>query len=179
MCNRSPFIQHQKLLDIWRNNKSKEDHDNYWSQVVNTTALIKEYLIDLPSSQDFNYIVPKVFDLDIFSGLEREVQTNQAVNMMQVTGHAGHMKLKDGSDTWSNILLQTLKCQTIYHLLDISINSDKLYYNIYREHLEFIKIGNEYYFSCNDGLHRTVLAKYILSHEEDTYLHNVKIINYS
>ena len=178
MRNLFPLEQHQKLLNIWRDVKLDKASAMYWGQVMTASKLVKEYFLNLDSSQIFNNLPLKEFNYNVVKHLQRKEQLNQAIDVTKIIGHTGHIKISDSLHTWQDILLNKLKCQTVCHLIDSTILCDKLYYDIDIEYMEFTKFEDEYYFSGSDGLHRTILAKYILSHNSDKFLRGVKVVHY-
>ena len=173
-----PLQEHQGLLDIWKEIKIDSNGERYWNKIIIASKYIKDYFINLPSSQIFNDTVVKKFDYCDMDNLPISENQNQTIDITKVIGHSGHAKILDSSHTWRDILLNKLKCQTICHLINISIKYNQLYCDLYIKNLRFIKFEDKYYFSDIDGLHRTILAKYILSNNKDKFLYGVKVIHY-
>jgi hypothetical protein len=173
--NQDPFSKHQELINIWENNKPLRDRDDYWEKLNIVSTRMVEYLIELPSSKEFNnnslQLKPSWIDKDY-----KSLKVNQSVDVRSIIGHTGHLKLLEKPHyTWEEILRDVLKAQTINYLIEISIKQKRLYYDTLIKQLEFIKYRDEYFFMCTDGLHRIVLAKYILSVYEDATLDGVKV----
>jgi hypothetical protein len=178
MRNLFPLKEHQKLLNIWKDVRPDKNSKEYWEQVVNASKVAKEYFLNLNSSHIFNNEPLKQLNYDKVKHLLQKELLDQSVDVKKIIGHTGHIKISDALYNWRDILSNKLKCQTICHLIDSTILCDKLYYDIYIQNIQFTKFEGEYYFGSSDGLHRVVLAKYILSHNQDNFFHGVKVVNY-
>ena len=179
--NATPLLEHKNLIDLLQSSAIFKRNDyfkikDYGSSLIRFTDITKKYLVELPSSQQFNNVVVEQFDYDYLAFTLKPVL--MSVDVKKIVGCAGyHNKLENNpSITWSEILLTILKRSTIYHLIETSIKTNMPWHEFFDARINFIKVYDKYYFDSGDGLHRSVLAKYILSHNKVSALHNVNVL---
>jgi len=139
---------------------------------------VKEYFISLDSSKAFNDSILENLDYNSIKDIQAKNKINQTIDITKLIGHSEHGKISDGLYSWQDILLNKLKSQTVFYLINICVKHNKLYHDIDTYYLKFIKFNDKYYFDGTDGLHRSTLAKYILSHSKDKFLEGVMLMDY-
>jgi len=173
------FERHKGLIEIFKESPEPDPEEMlFWPKLLKKVKHVSDYLIALPSSQEFNEVPLKTLDESLLKENNGQVKRNQSIDMTKVVVHIGHPSLQDKTSlTWSQLLQGGhLPERPLYYFLESALNAGHIYHQGGNNRVKFIEYEGEYYISNHEPLYMPILAKYLISANEERRLEGVSVL---